>query len=92
MLGHALELSCAKFLGNWFRIDGEIDKKHALQLVTLTKCYWLFLLKFFVAYASDESEIIHPLSIIHAESSLKTWNFFTHVSRQLIKNTFILIK
>ena len=35
MLGHdlALEMSCAKFQGNRFRIDGEIDKKHALQII-----------------------------------------------------------
>ena len=33
MLGHALEISCAKFYGNRFRIDGEIDKKHALEII-----------------------------------------------------------
>ena len=33
MLGHDLEMSCAKFLDNRFRIDGEIDKKHALQII-----------------------------------------------------------
>ena len=32
MLGHDLEMACAKFQGNWFRIDGEIDEKHALQI------------------------------------------------------------
>ena len=31
MLGHDLEMSCAKFQENRFRIDGEIDEKHALQ-------------------------------------------------------------
>ena len=33
MLGHDLEMSCAKFLGNWFRIDWKIDEKHALQII-----------------------------------------------------------
>ena len=33
MLGHDLEMSCAKFQGNRFRIDGEIDEKHALQII-----------------------------------------------------------
>ena len=33
MLGHDLKISCAKFQGNRFRIDGEIDKKHALQII-----------------------------------------------------------
>ena len=32
MLGHDLEMSCAKFQGNRYRIDREIDRKHALQL------------------------------------------------------------
>ena len=31
MLGHDLEIACAKFQRNRFRIDGEIDEKHALQ-------------------------------------------------------------
>ena len=35
MLGHDLKISCAKFEGNRFRIDGEIDKKHALQIIVL---------------------------------------------------------
>ena len=26
-----LKIACAKFEGDWFIIDGEIDKKHALQ-------------------------------------------------------------
>ena len=33
MLGHDLEMSRAKFQGNRFRIDGEIDKIHALQII-----------------------------------------------------------
>ena len=33
MLGHGLEISCAKFQGNRSRIDGEIDEKHALQIL-----------------------------------------------------------
>ena len=33
MLGHDLEMTCAKFQGNRFKIDGEIDKKHALQII-----------------------------------------------------------
>ena len=32
MLGHDLKMSCAKFQENRFRIDEEIDKKHALQI------------------------------------------------------------
>ena len=27
------EMSYAKFLENWFRNDGEIDEKHALQII-----------------------------------------------------------
>ena len=27
------KMSCTKFQGNRFRIDGEIDKKHALQII-----------------------------------------------------------
>ena len=33
MLGHDLEMSCAKCKGNRFRIDREIDEKHALQII-----------------------------------------------------------
>ena len=33
MLGHDLEMACAKLQGNWFRIDGEIDEKTALHLI-----------------------------------------------------------
>ena len=33
MLGHDLEMACAKFLGNRYRIDREIDEKHALQII-----------------------------------------------------------
>ena len=33
ILGHDLEMSYAKFLENRFRIDGEIDEKHALQII-----------------------------------------------------------
>ena len=33
MLGHDLEMSCAKFYGKRFRIDGEIVEKHALQII-----------------------------------------------------------
>ena len=33
MLGHDLEMACAKFPGNRFRIDGEIEEKHALQII-----------------------------------------------------------
>ena len=32
VLGHDLEISCAKIQGNRFRIDGDIDEKHALQI------------------------------------------------------------
>ena len=31
MSGYDLKIACAKFEGDWFIIDGEIDKKHALQ-------------------------------------------------------------
>ena len=30
-LGYDLKITCAKFQGNRFIIDGEIDEKHALQ-------------------------------------------------------------
>ena len=30
-LGYDLKIACAKFQSNWFIIDGEIDKKHALR-------------------------------------------------------------
>ena len=30
-LGYDLKIACAKFQGNWFIIEGEIDEKHALQ-------------------------------------------------------------
>ena len=33
MLGHDLEMACTKFQGNRFRIDGESDEKHALQII-----------------------------------------------------------
>ena len=33
ILGHDFEMSCAKVHKNRFRIDGEIDKKHALQII-----------------------------------------------------------
>ena len=33
MSGHDLEMSCAKFQGNRFRIDGEIKEKHVLQII-----------------------------------------------------------
>ena len=33
MLGHDLKMACGKFLGNRFRIDREIDEKHALQII-----------------------------------------------------------
>ena len=33
VLGHDLEMSCAKFLGNQYRIDWEIDEKHAIQII-----------------------------------------------------------
>ena len=33
MLGHDLEMSCAKCQENRFRIDREIDEKHALQII-----------------------------------------------------------
>ena len=32
MLGNALTISCAKFQGNRFIIDGEIDEKQELQI------------------------------------------------------------
>ena len=31
-LGYDLKIACAKFQGNRFIIDGEIDEKHALQI------------------------------------------------------------
>ena len=31
-LGHDLKIACAKFQGNRFIIDVEIDEKHALQI------------------------------------------------------------
>ena len=43
MLGHDLEMSCAIFQGSRFRIDGEINKKHALQIIlsyTIVILYW----------------------------------------------------
>ena len=30
-LGYDLTIACAKFQGNWFIIDGEINEKDALQ-------------------------------------------------------------
>ena len=37
MLGHDLKMSSVKFEANRFRISGEIDEKHALQItVSLT--------------------------------------------------------
>ena len=33
IVGHDLEMSCAKFQGNQFWIDGEIDENHALQII-----------------------------------------------------------
>ena len=33
MLEHHWEMSCAKFRGNRIKIDGEIDEKHALQII-----------------------------------------------------------
>ena len=33
MLAHALEMSCTKFHENRMIIDGEIDEKHALQII-----------------------------------------------------------
>ena len=35
MLGHDLEMSCTKFHENRLIIDGEIDEKHALQIIVL---------------------------------------------------------
>ena len=36
MLGHDLEMSCAKFQRNRFKNDGEIDKKHVFQILSWT--------------------------------------------------------
>ena len=33
ILGHDLEMSCEKLQKNRFRIDGEIDEKHTLQII-----------------------------------------------------------
>ena len=33
LLGHDLQMSCAKFQENRFRIDGAIDEKNALQMI-----------------------------------------------------------
>ena len=33
MLGHDLEMPCTKFHENRFIIDGEIDRKHAIQII-----------------------------------------------------------
>ena len=33
MLGHDQKMSCADFQRNRFRIDGEIDEKHPLQII-----------------------------------------------------------
>ena len=32
MLGHDLEMACAKLQENPYKIDGEIEEKHALQI------------------------------------------------------------
>ena len=32
MLEHDLKMACTHVQENWFRIDGEIDEKHALQI------------------------------------------------------------
>ena len=32
ILGHDLEMACAKLQGNRFKIDGEINEEHALQI------------------------------------------------------------
>ena len=37
MLGHDLEMTCIKFHENRLIIDGEIDEKHALQIIASTK-------------------------------------------------------
>ena len=34
MLEHDMEIACAKFQENWFRIDEEIDEKHALPIMS----------------------------------------------------------
>ena len=36
-LGYYLKITCAKFQGNRFIIDGDIDEKHALQIY-LNEC------------------------------------------------------
>ena len=33
LLGNDLEMFCAKCLGNRYRIDREIDEKHAIQII-----------------------------------------------------------
>ena len=33
MLEHDMEIACAKFQENWFRIDGEFDEKLALLII-----------------------------------------------------------
>ena len=33
MLGHDLEMSCTKFFEDRLIIEGEIDEKHALQII-----------------------------------------------------------
>ena len=36
MLGHDLEMSCTKLYNNRLIIDGEIDEKHALQIIIVS--------------------------------------------------------
>ena len=48
------KITCAKFQGNWFIIDREIDEKHALQNYQ-NECgpgYSLVILKFFFVFFS----------------------------------------
>ena len=39
MFGHDLEMYCAKFQANRFKIDGEVDEKHALQIIMCHRLY-----------------------------------------------------
>ena len=59
MLGHDLEMACAKFQGDRFRINGEFDEKHALQ----------FFLNICVSYYSDIFDCINRIQSMSVVSS-----------------------
>ena len=43
-LGYDLKIACAKFQGNWFIIDGEIDIKHELRTTKINVAHGIIIL------------------------------------------------